>query len=110
MTDPRPLMQTEGMAGRVSVRLSGEIDLSNADDLQARIERLVDNCPHVVVDLTGIRYIDSQGLRLLNRLAIGLAANGAAFELVAPPESVARDVLDLTRMSADIPVLDALPA
>jgi anti-sigma B factor antagonist len=110
MTDQLAQIVREQRAGQVIIHLSGEIDLSNADDLQARIERLVDNCPHVVVDLTGIRYIDSQGLRLLNRLAIGLAANGAAFELVAPPESVARDVLDLTRMSADIPVLDVLPA
>ncbi len=109
MTAPLAQIVSEQRAGRVTIHLRGEIDLSNADDLQTRIERLVGNCPVVVVDLTEIHYIDSQGLRLLSRLATRLAADDATLALVAPPESVARDVLDITRMSDDIPVRDSPP-
>ena len=91
----------------VIVRLRGEIDLSNADELQPRIERMVGDSREVVLDLTEILFIDSRGLRLLHRLATMLAANGGTLELVAPPDSVARDVLEITRMSDEIPVRDS---
>ena len=90
------------------MRLSGEIDLSNVERLAERLDAAVEGCPHVVVDLAGIEYIDSQGLRLLNRLASKLAECKTTFEVVAPPGSVARDVLELTRMSDEIAIRDAL--
>jgi anti-anti-sigma factor len=93
---------------RLVVRLAGEIDLSNVERLQQRLDALVEGCRHVVVDLSGIEYIDSQGLRLLNRLANTLAECETKLEVVAPPDSVARDVLDMTRMSEDIAVRDAV--
>jgi anti-anti-sigma factor len=107
MTDPLVQMSSESHGDRLIIRLSGEIDLSNADDLQPQIEGRVGDCRDVVVDLAAVGFIDSRGLRLLNRLAATLAANGGTFELVAPPGSVARDVLDITRMSDEIPVRDA---
>ena len=100
-------MEREQRDGLVIVRLGGEIDLSTSNALQARLERAVDGCAQVVVDLAGIEYIDSQGLRLLKRLSNSLAARDATLELVAPPESVARDVLELTRMGDDIAIRDA---
>jgi anti-anti-sigma factor len=97
MTDQLAQMSSERRADQVTLRLSGEIDLSNAEDLQPRIDQLVGDCRAVVVDLGAVEFIDSRGLRLLNRLAATLAANGATLELIAPPGCVARDVLDLRR-------------
>jgi len=48
------------------IRLSGEVDLSNADELRSDIVQAV---PHeasgVVLDLTETTYLDSTGIRLL---------------------------------------------
>ena len=92
----------------MSSTFSGEIDLSNAEELHRRIHREVRGAPLVVVDLAEVAYIDSQGLRLLKRLADQLDGEGGQLEVVAPPDSVARDVLDLTRMGEDITVRDGL--
>ena len=74
MTDPGPLMQAEFEDGRVLVRLSGEVDLSNVEGLEAQIEDTIADARDVVIDLTAIEFIDSRGLRLLNRVASSVAA------------------------------------
>jgi anti-anti-sigma factor len=108
MIDQLALMHCEYRDGGVLIRLSGEIDLSNVESLQTRLERAVEGCAHVVVDLTSIAYIDSQGLRLLKRLSNTLHESGAQLEVVAPPDTVARDVLEMTKMGDDISICDSL--
>src|SRR6187200_1502892 len=73
MSDPRPLMQTEGENGRIVVRLSGEIDLSNVDGLEAQIDNAIADAGDIVIDLTAIDFIDSRGLRLLKRVSGSVA-------------------------------------
>jgi anti-sigma B factor antagonist len=92
------------------LRLSGEIDLANSDYLRERIERATMGNASVTIDLAGVEYIDSQGLRLLTALASALAARSTSLRLVAPPGSFARGVLDLTRIGDDIEIRDTLEA
>jgi anti-sigma B factor antagonist len=108
MSDQLAFVEEERHEDRVVLRVSGEIDLSNVEPLQARIDRAAEGRPLVVVDLAAVEYIDSQGLRLLKRLSNTLAGRGARLEVVAPPQSIARDVLDMTRMGDDFAVRDAL--
>jgi anti-anti-sigma factor len=108
MNDQLVRVDEDRSGGDVVVRLSGEIDLSNVDRVGQQLDAAIEGCTRVVVDLSAIEYIDSQGLRLLSRLANKLAEQDATLEVVAPPDGVARDVLELTRMSDDIPVRDAL--
>jgi anti-sigma B factor antagonist len=108
MTDPRPLMQTDGEDGRVVVRLSGEIDLSNVDGLEAQIDDAIADVPDVVIDLTAIDFIDSRGLRLLKRVSAAVAGRDGTLLVVAPAGSIARSVLDMTGMSQELDVRDAV--
>ena len=108
MTDPRPLMQTEGEGGRVVVRLTGEIDLSNVDGLEAQIDGAIAHAQDVVIDLSGIDFIDSRGLRLLKRVSAAVAGRDGTLLVVAPASSVARSVLDMTGMSEELAVQDAV--
>ena len=108
MTDELVVLQREDRDGVVVVHVRGEIDLSNAEELHQRIHRAVRGVPLAVIDLVDVAYIDSQGLRLLKRLADQLDGEGARLEVVAPPDSIARDVLDLTRMGEEITVRDGL--
>jgi len=108
MTEPRPLLQTEGAGGRVIVRLAGEIDLSNVDGLEAQIESAIAHAQDVVIDLTAIDFIDSRGLRLLNRVSSSIADRDGTLLVVAPASSVARSVLDMTGMSSELTVHESV--
>ena len=101
-------IDTERRDGRLILCLRGDIDLSNAQTLQQRIEDAVRGNTDVVLDLSAIGYIDSQGLRLLSQLSKRLSREGTKLQLIAPPGSVARGVLELTRMSEDIEVVDTI--
>jgi anti-anti-sigma factor len=101
-------MQAEGEDGRVVVRLSGEIDLSNVDGLEAQIDEAIADARDVVIDLTGIDFIDSRGLRLLKRVSASVAGRDGTLLIVAPASSVARSVLDMTGMSQELAVRDAV--
>jgi anti-anti-sigma factor len=108
MTDSGPLMQAEFEGGRFLVRLSGEVDLSNVEGLEAQIEDSIADAQDVVIDLTAIEFIDSRGLRLLNRVASSVGARDGTLVVVAPPNCVARSVLDMTGMSQELTVRDSL--
>jgi anti-anti-sigma factor len=104
MNEQLVVMEQERAEGRLVVRLRGEIDLSNVEQLEQRLGRAVEGFSVVVVDLSAIEYIDSQGLRLLTRLSRRLSTTGSDLELVAPKGSIARDVLEMTGLSQDIAI------
>lgn len=69
--------------GSLEIALAGEIDHANADDLFARLALELEEVPAqiVVVDLSGVRFIDSSGLRLLLRSKEAAEGCGASFVL-----------------------------
>lgn len=68
--------------GCVVLSVHGEIDLASAPSLESRVESLDHGTP-VVVDLSGVTFIDSTGLRVL--ISANEAANeaGGRFHIVA---------------------------
>lgn len=104
MSAPLARVDARVDGGRALVRLDGEIDLSNADELEAELERHVAAVQDVMVDLTQVRYLDSRGVWLLTRLARRLESRGTRLTLVAPPGTVAGEVLELTRMNEVVAV------
>lgn len=78
-------------------RLRGEIDLSNADSIATAVEQVFGREGiGVVVDLTGVEYLDSAGVRLLFRIARSSERDGWAMRAVVPAQSPVRRILDLT--------------
>jgi anti-anti-sigma factor len=70
----------------IVARLEGEIDLSNAADLGATIATRVPNdALRVVIDLTGVDYVDSAGIHVLFNLRNRLRTRGQELSLVVPP-------------------------
>ncbi len=77
-------------------RLSGEVDLSNVDALGVRIERAVSNrAQGLVLDLSGLTFLDSTGLRLLFGLARQLGDRQQVLRLVVPEHSRLTRVLEI---------------
>lgn len=62
MTTPLTLTPERGPDGTVVLKAVGEIDMTNSDILAEAIQ---DTPGRVVVDLSGVEYIDSAGLSVL---------------------------------------------
>jgi anti-anti-sigma factor len=77
----------EHVAGAVVLRCAGEVDMSNADDLRAAIESTA--AADVIVDIGGLGYLDSSGLRAIEQAFRRARSSSRSFALVAPPRSAA---------------------
>lgn len=85
---------------RVCIALSGEIDLDNAASVQEEINAVVTNeVAAVVVDLTNLSYMDSAGLRVLFQLAERLRVLQMELDLLVPPQSPVRRVIELSGLA-----------
>lgn len=95
-------------SGRVfRVRLAGEVDLSNAASLEAKIIDLMPNeSVGMVLDLTRVSYLDSSGIRMLLTLVGRFSWRGQRLVILASPESRVRKVLQLAGAGKAL-VLDA---
>jgi anti-anti-sigma factor len=95
-------------AGSVPVaRVSGEIDLSNAEEVRGQIQGVmveVEAAPGLVLDLSGVRYLDSTGIRLVFDLARWLGSLGAGLRMVLGDSSAIQPVLSASGVSDRIPV------
>lgn len=87
------------------VRVHGEIDLSNAQEVSSAIgSAMGQEARWLVVDLSDITYLDSSGVALLLRLAERLQARRRQLQLVVPRGSPVRRVLVFTGLPRVIPV------
>jgi anti-sigma B factor antagonist len=85
--------------------LSGEIDQSNAMELESLISDAVPNTVRgLVLDPSGITYIDSAGVRSLISLAGRLRWRGQELVLAVPPDARCRRVLSLAGVGTTIPI------
>ncbi len=65
------------------VRPRGELDLATVETLRAALDR-VENAARLVLDLRGLSFIDSTGLRLLVALHQRAQRDGFQLTLIAP--------------------------
>jgi anti-anti-sigma factor len=88
-----------------TVRLRGEVDISNAAGVLATIEDLVSNdTPAVTVDLSATSYLDSAGVQMLFVLAERLRDRRHAVRVIVPESSPIRAVLELTGLPTCVPM------
>jgi anti-sigma B factor antagonist len=74
--------------GVLIASVTGEIDMSNDDALRLEVEdRLGNGALGLVVDLSGVGYLDSSGIHLLYQLADRLNARGQRIAIVVPEDS-----------------------
>ncbi|MGL6278047.1 MAG: STAS domain-containing protein [Gaiella sp.] len=89
------------------VRVAGEVDLSNADTLEHELLQAAMGSEVLLLDLVGVRYLDSAGVRLVHSLARSLPTAGTLLRIVAPVDSLVREVLDLTATGALVEIVDS---
>jgi anti-anti-sigma factor len=89
------------------VRPTGELDLSGAAVLDAELDRLAEDpeLATVVLDMRGLEFMDSSGLRLVVVADMRARDAGRRFSLIRGGETVHR-VFEITRMSDRLDFVD----
>jgi anti-anti-sigma factor len=99
MTEPLASLRAETVADSATLTLAGEIELSNADDLEREIATVTEGMRLVTIDLSRVTYMDSRGVRIVHQLSRRLTASGAELKVLAPSQTFAGGVLRLTGLS-----------
>lgn len=104
---PASLEIRDGDGGSLRAVLAGEIDFANAFSLQARISAACAerSTRALVLDLTGVEFMDSSGLRAVLQLRGELTQAGGGLVLLDPTPQV-RGILSLTGLDRQLPIAD----
>jgi anti-sigma B factor antagonist len=90
----------EARAGEVWVLPRGELDVDTVDELEHSLSiALASEADRVVVDLRGLDFLDSTGLRAIVSAATG--PDGARLELVAGNRSV-QGVFNVSGLASEL--------
>lgn len=93
---------------RATISVFDDIDLANATLLADTLFNLIDAHRAVVVDLRGLRYIDSVGLHILLRGGQRAQRVGCEVTLVAGPP--VRQMVEQVALDRLIPIVPDVPA
>ena len=93
----------------VVARVTGEVDLSNAESLGAALLDSMPNQGHrLIVDLSAVAYLDSAGIRLIYQLRERLQTRGQSLRLVIPADSASHDALRLAGLAEHVEMAETI--
>jgi anti-anti-sigma factor len=103
-------LQLDEAKGITIASVHGEIDLSNAAELEMAISHAVGNeAVGLVIDLASVDYLDSSGVTLLFNLARRVSRRQQEFVVVVPGEAHVREILTLSGATEALDLRDSLP-
>ena len=92
--------------GRAFLWLAGELDVASAERLTAELREIEAADPEeIIVDLSGLNFIDSIGLNALVEAYNRSRAGGPRLYLRRPQENIWR-VFQITRMAKRLPFVE----
>jgi anti-anti-sigma factor len=101
-----PVVAVEARDGAVIIRLTGELDLYNVDDVRTALAEAIDGGPRrVVVDMTAVEFVDSTALGVLIEARSRL---GQDVLLLAAPRLETRRTLQISGLDRHLPVHDSV--
>ena len=86
------------------VRVRGEVDTATAPQMGRAIDSQMARRRRVVLDLSGVEFMDLHGLAVLMRANRRARAEGGSFALERPSPCVVR-LLELVRMNGEIRII-----
>jgi len=104
----RPVHAMERMDDAIVVRLSGELDLRNVEEIRAALAEAIAQEPgRLVVDLSEVLFLDSTVLGVLIEARAKLGKRGL---LLASPQLEPRRALEVSGIDRHLPVHDSVQA
>jgi anti-sigma B factor antagonist len=89
----------------VVVTVTGEVDLSNVNEIREQVLSVVPNSSRgVILDLSQTTYLDSQGIKMLLDLAYRLGVRRQKIHLVVSNNGVLKSLLTLVAVPKVIPM------
>ena len=93
-------LKLEARDGIVYAIVAGDIDMSNVQQIREALGRATTNqALGLVLDLSGVDYMDSAGIHLIHSLGSHLRSHGQKLALIIPPDSVINDALRLAGLN-----------
>ena len=88
------------------IKLTGKLDITGTGEIETQFAaHCGGNNPRVLIDLSGVEFLASIGIRLLTLNAKSILSRGGRMVLLSPTPDV-RNVLELTGIPAIIPIYD----
>ena len=101
-------LSTTQIGERGVVSVGGEIDLETASQLSSHaLDALREVSPHLVLDLTGVTFMDSTGLKVLLTIQRQADLAGGSFAVVGASRSVHK-ILSLTGLDQTITLHESM--
>jgi anti-anti-sigma factor len=93
--------------GRAQVTLRGELDLATAPELEQLLIERIDASQAVVVDLRGLEFMDSSGIRVLVAAHTRAGRTGTRVFIVRPePDSAVAKIVAVAGLDRELNILD----
>jgi anti-sigma B factor antagonist len=97
---------TESHDGAVVVRLVGELDLYNADEVRDALLAAVESgAPRIIIDMADVEFIDSTALGVLVEVRSKIGREGL---VLAAPRVETRRTLQVSGLDRHLPVHDSV--
>ncbi|GAB3439680.1 hypothetical protein GCM10027570_04280 [Streptomonospora sediminis] len=94
----------------VIVSIEGDLDIATADDLHEHVLSAIDkHGPWLILDLTGLEFMDSSGLNVVISAYRAVKEHGGSLALAAPNERVTK-VVRLVGLHRQVPVHNSVSA
>jgi anti-anti-sigma factor len=89
------------------LRLTGELDFSNVKLLNGELDRLEkSDAEQLIVDLTGLEFIDSSGIALLVRASQRSAEDSNRLRIKRSDHLAVKRILGVARVENGLPFID----
>jgi anti-anti-sigma factor len=93
--------------GRAHLTLRGELDLATAPELEQLVNERIDASQEVVVDLRGLEFMDSSGIRVLVAAHARAGRIGTRVFVVRPePGSAVAKIVEVAGLDRELNILD----
>jgi anti-anti-sigma factor len=92
-------VKTEG--DHVRIDIAGDVDLSNASNVEAQLTAAIPNWATTVdLDLGRVTYLDSAGLQVVFALTVKLRRLQIELRILSPEGTAARHAIDMAGMGS----------
>jgi anti-sigma B factor antagonist len=93
--------------GRAHLTLRGELDLATAPELEELVNERIDESQEVVIDLRGLEFMDSSGIRVLVAAHARAGRTGTRLFIVRPePQSAVAKIVEVSGLDRELNLLD----
>jgi anti-sigma B factor antagonist len=101
-----PVRSVEAVDGAVVVRLAGELDLYNAEEIRtALVEAIATSPSRLVIDMSEVEFVDSTALGVLIEARARVGAERIA---IAAPQLDTRRTLEVSGLDRHLRVCDTV--